>query len=164
MAYILSLNTLAQVSKELRKQGKRVVFTHGSFDILHAGHSYLFNQSKDFGSVLIVGMDSEKRIRMFKQLERTIIPDKARLEMLSNHKSIDFIYHITGNTPWVDDFYLDIYKKIQPNTITYGRTFGFKNKFKQKSYQMKNTQYMMIPEIAFDGISTSKIIETAKNL
>lgn len=122
-AYLLKQSTIETISHQLRNQGKNVVFTHGSFDLLHAGHAHLLNTSKAKGDTLIVGIESDARIRKFKNPNRPIIPDEARIRMLYDHRAVDFILHINGDMPWSDSYYLNLYKRLFPKYVTYGATF-----------------------------------------
>ena len=57
---------LTDIVKELRKSGKKIVFTNGCFDILHTGHIFLLNNARKAGDILIVGVNSDASIRKIK--------------------------------------------------------------------------------------------------
>lgn len=56
---ILSIDLAKQLAKELKAQGKKIVFTNGCFDILHCGHTTYLSESKKLGDVLILGLNSD---------------------------------------------------------------------------------------------------------
>lgn len=78
------LRTLAQAMAEVadvRRRGKRVVFTNGCFDVLHSGHVSLLEQAAAFGDVLVVGLNSDASVRELKGPTRPIntLADRARV-------------------------------------------------------------------------------------
>ena len=88
---ILSQEELLKVRQELKKQNKKVVFTNGCFDILHAGHVDYLNKSKAAGDVLVVALNSDKSIRSIKGENRPIIPQDQRAIIIANLKAVDFV-------------------------------------------------------------------------
>lgn len=163
MGYKLTLNTIVRVSSELRKEGKKVVYTHGTFDLFHPGHSYLFNVSKKRGDVLIVGMESDEKIKRFKRPTGSLIPQDRRMDMILSHKAVDFAFLITKMT-YETRYYVGLYERIFPNKVTYGKTFGYKERFKNPKYALKDVSYERIRELPGYKISTSELIEKIKCL
>jgi D-glycero-beta-D-manno-heptose 1-phosphate adenylyltransferase len=89
---LLDSNSLPIILKALRTEGKRVVLTQGSFDMVHIGHGRYLEQAKSYGDVLIVGVDSDSKIKKRKGEDRPIVPHQERLEMLTYLKSVDYVY------------------------------------------------------------------------
>jgi len=79
------------IVSRLRKQKKKIVLTQGSWDMIHIGHARYLNIAKKHGDVLIVGVDSDHKIRKRKGPDRPIVPEKERIEMLTHLKSVDFV-------------------------------------------------------------------------
>ena len=96
---ILSQEELLKVRQELKKQNKKVVFTNGCFDILHAGHVDYLNKSKAAGDVLVVALNSDKSIRSIKGENRPIIPQDQRAIIIANLKAVDFVTFFDEDTP-----------------------------------------------------------------
>lgn len=84
---------------QLRQMGKRVVFTNGCFDIVHAGHISSFRQAKSFGDVLFLGLNSDASIRHIKGEKRPIVSQKNRAALLSAISYIDYIVIFEEETP-----------------------------------------------------------------
>ncbi len=63
MKNILNWEELKKVTEDLKHQNKKIVFTNGCFDILHAGHVDYLNKSKELGDVLVVGLNSDSSIK-----------------------------------------------------------------------------------------------------
>jgi len=80
---IIQTEGLISLADRLRKEGKRIVTTNGSFDLLHAGHLQLLKEAKEQGDVLIVGLNSDASVKQYKSKDRPIIPQEYRAEMLA---------------------------------------------------------------------------------
>ncbi len=102
-----SLNTLS-------KKGKRVVFTNGCFDILHAGHVRYLSKAKKLGDVLIVGMNSDSSVKKIKDDGRPIVPQRERAEVLSALEFVDYVVIFNESTPY------NLIKSVQPDVLVKG--------------------------------------------
>ncbi|MCM8764624.1 MAG: D-glycero-beta-D-manno-heptose 1-phosphate adenylyltransferase [Candidatus Omnitrophica bacterium] len=87
---IKSLRQLKKIVEELKKKGKKIVFTNGCFDILHAGHLYSLEKAKKLGDVLIVGINSDRSVRKLKGKKRPIVGEKDRSYLISGFSCVDY--------------------------------------------------------------------------
>lgn len=83
---------IAKYIENYKKQGKRVVFTNGCFDILHPGHTRYLQESKEQGDILIVGVNSDSSVRKLKGSGRPVNNEKHRAEVLAGLESVDFVF------------------------------------------------------------------------
>jgi rfaE bifunctional protein nucleotidyltransferase chain/domain len=91
--YIRSLQAAAEIVRHCQQGGMKVVFTQGVFDLIHIGHAKYLDEAKKLGDILIVGVDSDELTRHRKPgLNRPVVPEDERLEMLSFMRSIDFMF------------------------------------------------------------------------
>lgn len=74
-----------------RTLGHKIVTTIGSWDMLHIGHLRYLHKAKGYGDILVVGVDSDRGIKAYKNPLRPIIPERERLEMLSYQSPVDYI-------------------------------------------------------------------------
>lgn len=88
---ILSLKELGEKAKAHRTLGHKIICTIGSWDMLHIGHLRYLNKAKENGDILIVGVDSDRGIKLYKNPLRPIIPEKERMEMLSYQDCVDYV-------------------------------------------------------------------------
>src|SRR3989339_1964032 len=88
---IKSRKDILFLSAKLKKSGKKIVFTNGCFDILHAGHIKIFRKAKSLGDVLIVGVNSDRSIRDLKGPKRPVVPAKYRAEIISALEYVDYV-------------------------------------------------------------------------
>ena len=99
MNKISGLRELVSIRRNLRREGKTVVFTNGCFDLLHGGHIRLFQEAKKCGDILIVALNTDASIRKLKGPSRPVFPLKERLEILSAVADIDYLTWFAERTP-----------------------------------------------------------------
>ena len=99
MKEIKTWEEIVEIRKQLRTEKKKVVFTHGVFDILHSGHVDYLTKSKALGDVLIVGLNSDKSVRNIKSDKRPIISQEDRAIVLASLKPVDFVVLFDEDTP-----------------------------------------------------------------
>jgi D-glycero-beta-D-manno-heptose 1-phosphate adenylyltransferase len=84
-------STLAGQLARLRSLGKRVVFTNGVFDLVHAGHVRYLREAASLGDVLVVGLNSDESVRSFKEPGRPIVPEAERAEVVAALEMVDYV-------------------------------------------------------------------------
>jgi rfaE bifunctional protein nucleotidyltransferase chain/domain len=97
-----------------RAAGKRIVFTNGVFDLLHAGHVRYLQQARSFGDVLIVGLNSDRSVRANKGPGRPITPEAERAEILEALTPVDAVVVFDAETPY------DLIKALEPDVLVKG--------------------------------------------
>ncbi len=109
------LVSLKKLGTSLKGKGKkRVVFTNGCFDIIHAGHVRYLNKAKALGDILVVGLNSDSSVRTIKGPKRPIVPQRERAEILSALESIDYIVIFASPTP------IKLIEAIKPDILAKG--------------------------------------------
>ena len=73
------------------RRGKTVVFTNGCFDLVHAGHVRALETARQFGDVLVVGVNSDSSVRRLKGDTRPIVPEMQRAELIAALKPVDYV-------------------------------------------------------------------------
>ncbi len=96
---IIKLNELKKLRRKFKEEGKKVVFTNGCFDIIHAGHIDYLNKAKAAGDILIVGLNNDKSVRSIKGEKRPILDEQERGVILSNLKCVDYVIYFEEDTP-----------------------------------------------------------------
>ena len=101
LAPVLDADAASQVREALRDSGKRVVFTNGCFDVLHAGHVEYLAWARAQGDALILGLNSDDSVRRLKGERRPIVPFEERAKILSALRSVDVVVGFNERTPEV---------------------------------------------------------------
>jgi len=88
---LISQSDLMTLHEKLQEKGKKVVFTAGSWDLLHVGQCRYLEEAKSQGDILVVGVSSNEAIRRVKGQNKPILDEKIRAEMLTYLRSVDFV-------------------------------------------------------------------------
>ena len=89
---VTTLDEVTRKVSHLRGLDYKIVLTSGSFDLIHLGHVKYLSRAKEFGGILVVGVDSDAKIRRRKGEDRPMVPEAERLEMLAYQRPVDLIY------------------------------------------------------------------------
>ncbi len=108
---------LQKLLSDLRKQGKTIVTTNGCFDILHVGHVRYLEETKKFGDILIVALNSDKSVRALKGEGRPINNENDRAEVLNGLKSVDYVVLFDEQSP------AELLAEIKPDVHTKGADY-----------------------------------------
>lgn len=88
---IVEARELARVRDEMDREGRKLVFTNGCFDILHAGHVRYLRQARALGDALAVGLNSDRSVRELKGDGRPLNPEDDRAEVLAALGCVDYV-------------------------------------------------------------------------
>jgi len=88
---LIAMSDLMTLHEELKAKGKKIVFTAGSWDLLHVGQCRYMEAAKKEGDILVVGVSSNEAIRKVKGPNKPILDEKIRAEMLTYLRSVDFV-------------------------------------------------------------------------
>lgn len=110
-----------QTVKKLKEEGKKVVFTNGCFDIIHAGHVDYLEKAKSLGDFLIVGLNSDSSVSRIKGKDRPINPQEHRKRVLEGLKAVDMVIIFDEDTPE------RLIKEIKPDVLVKGGDWKVEN-------------------------------------
>ena len=151
MSSSTSLTELKAIRSKLKAEEKKIVFTNGVFDLIHAGHvDYLF-KAKQLGDVLIVGLNSDDSVIRIKGNKRPILKQEERAFVLTNLKPVDYVVFFDENTPE------KLISEIIPDILVKGADWAVE-KIVGREVVEKNGGKVMNIEFVNDQ-STSKIID-----
>ena len=94
-----SLSDLKSLYLSYKSNNKKVVMTNGCFDILHSGHTYILEESKKLGDILIVALNSDLSVRKIKSKDRPIVGELDRAYVLSCLSAVDHIILFDDDSP-----------------------------------------------------------------
>jgi len=113
MKKILDRKGIKKLSCRLRAEGKKIVFTNGCFDILHAGHVRYLKRARRLGDVLIVGLNSDRSVSAIKP-GRPINSENNRAEVLAGLAAVDYVVVFSEKTPY------NLIKALKPDILVKG--------------------------------------------
>ncbi len=89
--FIRNFKEITRVVEHCKGLGLSVVLTQGTYDMLHIGHARYFEAAKKHGDLLIVGVDSDAKVRARKGPDRPVVPQEERLEMVTHVRAVDIV-------------------------------------------------------------------------
>lgn len=108
------LSDLAEDIARLKEQGRRIVFTNGCFDLLHAGHIRYLRQAASLGDDLVVAVNSDASVRRLKGPTRPILPEDERAELLCALEMVHFVVLFDEDTPY------EVIRALVPDVLVKG--------------------------------------------
>jgi len=103
---------ITETVNALRTLGFKIVLTSGSFDIIHEGHSMYLEAARQFGDFLIVGLDSDEKIRARKGESRPVVPQMERLRMVTHQRGVGLVtLKYTSQPKWA------LIKAVRPDVL-----------------------------------------------
>ncbi len=88
---LISQSDLMMLHEKLKEKNKKIVFTAGSWDLIHAGQCRYLDKARELGDVLVVGVSSNHAISRVKGTNKPILDEKIRAEMLTYLRCVDFV-------------------------------------------------------------------------
>lgn len=111
---IFDRKKLVSEVKKLKKQGKRIVFTNGCYDLLHGGHVRFLIAARKMGDVLVLALNSDASVRRIKGPKRPVTGEAERAEVMAALECVDIVTIFDESDPY------DIIKDIVPNVLVKG--------------------------------------------
>ena len=151
---IIDEATLLNRIEELKKTGKKIVFTNGCFDLLHVGHITYLNEARGLGDSLIIGLNTDRSTRALKGNNRPILPEQERSHLLAALECVDYVILFDEDTP------LELIKKIRPDVLVKGADY---TKEEVVGHDVVESYGGIVSLISLvDNVSTSDIIKRIK--
>jgi D-beta-D-heptose 7-phosphate kinase/D-beta-D-heptose 1-phosphate adenosyltransferase len=144
-------HALAELADRLRAQGRRLVFTNGCFDLLHAGHIQYLQDSKALGDVLIVGLNDDDSVRRLKGPARPVIGQDDRAHLLAALAAVDYVAIFAEDTP------VELIRAVKPAILTKGADYTVDTVVGNELVASWGGQVRLIP--LKENRSTSNLIE-----
>ncbi|HOA29422.1 MAG TPA: D-glycero-beta-D-manno-heptose 1-phosphate adenylyltransferase [Candidatus Cloacimonadota bacterium] len=111
---IVTLPTLLESLESQRAKGRKVVFTNGCFDLLHAGHVLYLEEARALGDILVLGLNSDSSVQRLKGPSRPINKQDERAMVLAALESISYVCIFEEDTPY------ELIKALQPDILVKG--------------------------------------------
>ena len=156
MGKAMRLEKALEVREEARRQGKKVVFTNGVFDLLHVGHLDYLTKSKKKGDLLIVGLNSDSSSNLLKGEGRPLNSELDRAELLTGLECVDLVVIFPEETP------LELIKILKPDFLVKGSDYSLDNIVGREFVESYGGKVLSIELKA--GYSTSSLIKKISSI
>jgi len=156
---IKTFKQVVKIARQLKKEGKRIVFCHGVFDILHKGHVTLLAEAKKLGDILVVGVDCDENARILKGPGRPINEGWARMFVLAHLEPVDFVFLIPSfkGVKNIHDFYDKFYLELRPDFVATCVKAGKHGHFKKMHAEACGAKFVDIKNSIYDKTTTKTI-------
>ena len=148
---LIDRNEIETFCNKLRSENKIIVFTNGCFDILHVGHVRYLSAAKNFGDILIVGLNTDASVKILKGSDRPINNENDRSEVLLALKSVDHVVLFGERTAE------ELIAQVKPNIYVKGGDYTLETLPEAKIVQSYGGRVEFIQMVA--GHSTTNIIK-----
>src|SRR3972149_7488208 len=155
MSCVKTLAEIKSLRKQFKQQNKKVVFTNGVFDLIHAGHVDYLTKAKALGDILIVGMNTDESVRSIKGDKRPILNQDERAFLVSSLKPVDYVILFSEDTP------KEIIDEIIPDILVKGADLSIDKIVGRETVEKHGGEVKTIEFV--NDQSTSKVIDLIIN-
>ena len=121
MGTVLTRRDLIKIREELKRAGKRVVFTNGCFDIIHRGHVDYLSKARGLGDALVVGVNTDASVKRLKGPERPIVQQDDRAAVLAALEVVNYVCLFDEDTPY------ELIRALVPDILVKGSDWSVGN-------------------------------------
>ncbi|MEI6757514.1 MAG: D-glycero-beta-D-manno-heptose 1-phosphate adenylyltransferase [Chlorobium sp.] len=148
---LLSKSAVLEQVRAWQASGKKVVFSNGCFDILHAGHVEYLAAAKQLGDVLLIGLNSDASVRRLKGPERPVCGESDRAALLSALQAVDAVTLFDEDTPE------ELINSLLPDILVKGSDWAVEQIAGARAVLEHGGKVLTLPLL--EGRSTTGIIE-----
>ncbi len=150
---VVSLDTLRDIVHRAQNTGQRVVWTNGCYDLVHAGHILYLERARELGDILVVGLNSDRSVRLSKGAGRPIVTETQRAKLISSLNVVDYVIVFDDESP------RDIIRELKPDIYAKGGDYTVDtiNQDERHIVEGYGGEIALLPGVK--GMSTTHLIE-----
>ena len=153
---IITVDELAPLLAEYRRQKQSIVFTNGCFDLMHIGHTRYLQAARDLGDLLVVGVNSDESVRALKKgSDRPIVPEAQRAEVLAALACVDYVVVFREPDPG------SLITLLQPDILVKGGDWPLDRIVGRDTVERRGGRVQAIPLVP--GVSTTGLIQRIRS-
>ena len=158
MNKLVALEQLTNIVNQARSNGKKIVWTNGCFDIIHAGHVDYLERSKAYGDFLVVGLNSDASVKKLKGDVRPIFSEMDRAKVLCSIVYVDYVILFSDRRP------IKLLELLQPDYYIKGGDYTIDtiDQNERKLVESYGGKIVLLPMV--EGVSSSIIVEKIRKL
>ena len=150
MGETLSKEAAAEKCRQMRAEGRKLVFTNGCFDLLHPGHVSYLKQARELGDALIIALNSDASVQRLKGPLRPILQEQERAAVISALACVDLVTIFDEDTP------LETIISLHPDVLVKGGDWTPDNIVGRKEVESWGGTVLSLPFV--NGLSTTELI------
>ena len=154
MRKILGREELIRERERIGREGKRLVFTNGCFDLLHPGHVRYLDQARRLGDALVVALNSDQSVRAIKGEGRPILSESERAEVMAALEAVDYVTIFDEETP------RELIASLLPDILVKGGDWAPDQIVGREEVEAAGGKVLSLPYV--EGSSTTDIINRIK--
>lgn len=154
LSKIVSIDEIKSLKDSWKKEGKKVVFTNGCFDIVHPGHLSYLTEAAGYGDVLVVGLNTDRSVKALKGEKRPINNELSRTQLLASMFFIDAVVLFDDDTPQ------QVINLVQPDVLIKGGDYKVEDIVGAKEVLENGGEVKVLGFLP--GYSSTSIIEKIK--
>ena len=139
-----------------KRNGRRIVFTNGCFEILHPGHIRILEQARALGDVLLVGLNSDASVVRLKGEGKHVWPEEKRAEVLAAMECVDAVIVFDSDTP------LEVITKLLPDVLVKGDDWPIDQIVGRQEVEAAGGTVVTVPILR--GYSTTQILQKMREV
>jgi D-beta-D-heptose 7-phosphate kinase/D-beta-D-heptose 1-phosphate adenosyltransferase len=149
---IVHLDELEKIVKKAKSQGKRIVWTNGCFDLLHAGHVIYLEKARALGDMLIVGLNSDASVKKWKSPDRPLVSQFYRARVVTALACVDYVVIFDASSP------VKLLERVQPDIFTKGDDYSVEtmDQAERRAVERYGGEFRFLSGIP--GMSTSALL------
>ena len=151
---ICSWDNAETITRQWSKDGKRIVFSNGCFDLVHKGHVDYLARAATFGDKLVIGLNSDVSVQQLKGKQRPLVDEKNRAFVMAALEFVDMVVLFEEDTPY------ELIKLLQPDVLVKGKDYKPENIAGFDIVTAKGGEVKTVELV--DGFSTTALIEKIK--
>ncbi len=153
---IIGINDFLPLREELKREGKKLVFSNGCFDILHMGHVDYLEKARSLGDHLVLGLNTDESVSRLKGSTRPVQDQKSRARIMASLEFVDHVIFFDQDTP------LELISAILPDVLVKGKDYAPET-IVGSDVVIQNGGKVETIELV-DGYSTTGIISKIKEI
>ncbi|MHC4818836.1 MAG: D-glycero-beta-D-manno-heptose 1-phosphate adenylyltransferase [Planctomycetota bacterium] len=153
-AKLVGADVLDRLLESARQAGRKIVFTNGCFDLLHAGHVDLLRRSRALGDLLVVGLNDDLSIRRLKGADRPVNDLHARAAVLGGLEAVDYVVAFGEDTP------AEILRRVRPDVLVKGEDWRDKGVVGREFVESYGGRVELVP--LMEGYSTTSTLRRVR--
>jgi len=155
MSKIVDKQALLDAHGRMKRAGKRLVFTNGCFDLIHAGHVRYLSEARALGDALVVALNSDRSVRALKGEGRPILNEHERAEVIAALEAVDYVIIFDEETP------RELIAALLPDVLVKGGDWPLDEIVGRDEVEAAGGRVLSLPYV--EGSSTTDIIERIRN-